>query len=783
MAARARRVAQTSPAAAGLVALFAALVPLAALAAPRAAAITQVEGAQVEGAQVEGAQPRHEQVQARPHEIRSHEMRPLNGPRGDVAALLLGGADSGALRVAALAVPDCAAADGGPRTVTFWVELEAQSLLEAVASRDGSELPESIRLELYAYAMTRGGEIAASLAEWVRLGVGELTASLPGGGAKLVARLELLAGEYQLRVLVREPSSQHFALRVLGLEVPGSRSAGGSNAAGSEGDGPDAGGGSAGRSGESVSAAGIPPFLAPPRFADAGDTWLLVGPSEGPSEGPRSGWRQESLSVALPVLSAGRSQAFAVRGCHLAGARLEARVADLEGRPAGRVAVRFEDPGEGSDDASQDVSSHEGHDVVPASIELPALGESAGLSPGIHRLEISATTPAGRATVSLPFFLAPPGRSDRPLPWTALGSRAVEPAARDTQADADATGEEGAGEVAAIASAYREALGRLALGRREEALESLLALQSRVLDELDGNRRAVKRLDAAQNRVTRELLEHHAECLLPLLVLHLEVQDHYQEADGADPFLLEATRSRIRALAQVYAEEAESGLASSMAALSLVEMARALERAQQRFSALVVLREAIALDPANPEALLELAFQFESHGFEREALTMLERLLELQPRSDEGRLRQAMSLARANRHQDAAEILRRLIRDGATEWVLAVAYQELGHFLLRQQEHEEAVRLLREGVGRLPRVQRLYLELAYALDRAGRRDAARAVVLRLPEAAERASPRLRYRVPGSERDSRSRDVLLRYATARLPLLSQALSASAGGGSR
>jgi tetratricopeptide (TPR) repeat protein len=215
----------------------------------------------------------------------------------------------------------------------------------------------------------------------------------------------------------------------------------------------------------------------------------------------------------------------------------------------------------------------------------------------------------------------------------------------------------------------------------------------------------------------------------------------------------------------------------SLAALALVELARALEQAQQRLSTLLVLREAIALDPASPEVLLDLAFQLESHGFDDEAATILERLLELAPRSDEGRLRLALSRSRAQRHAEAAELLGRVIRDGGSESVLAVAYQELGYSLIRQQRFEEAVRVLRQAVGRLPRVQRLHLELAYALDRAGQAGAARAAVVALPADDGRPSPRLSYRVPSAQGERRSSEALVRHATARLPLLGQALAAS------
>jgi thioredoxin-like negative regulator of GroEL len=136
-----------------------------------------------------------------------------------------------------------------------------------------------------------------------------------------------------------------------------------------------------------------------------------------------------------------------------------------------------------------------------------------------------------------------------------------------------------------------------------------------------------------------------------------------------------------------------------------------------------------------------------------------------------------MHAFRSGHDDDAVAVLGQLVDDRAPDWTLAVAYQELAHLLLRRQRPEQAVRLLETAVTRLPEVQRLYLELAYALDRSGRRREARELLAGLPPDTGRPSPRLLYRVPPTDVDRRSRAALLRHATARLPVLADALAAS------
>lgn len=661
-------------------------------------------------------------------------MQRLSGPRADVAALILGGRESGALRTAALVTSTCAPAAGVASDRRFpamlWVEIEGASLLDAVASEDESALPESVRIELYAYVMSRAGEIVASIAESVRIPVAALAGAVPGSGVKLSSRLELPPGDYQVRMLTREARSQRFALRVLGLAV-----------------------------GDPM---GDELTVTLPLFADSSPTWLVAEPLDGGRPTGAPSFRRPS---ALPVLSPWEERTFLLGGCRLVRARIDARLTTRSGDPVPAAEIRLE-PTRGEDAG----------ELVPGRITLPEL------EAGLYVLEVSAESDAGQSTTTLPLFVTPGARAATENVWTAFGeTRTTEPeAARESPDSTDRPGSRN--RIQGLAAGYRGALEQLAAGRRGEAVILLDRLESDLVTSSGKPQRAVKLLQQSQNRVTRQLLDRDPECLLPLILLHLDVHDRYAKDGDASFHLLNATRSRVRALAQVYASDAKTKMAPALAALSLVETAAALERSGQRVSALIVLREAIALDAGNAEVLLDLAHQYEHHGFYDDAAALLRRLLEIEPRSDEGRLRLALHALRSEREEDARAILEQLVQDGSKKWTLAVAYQELAHLLLRRKRPEQAVRLLEEAVTRLPDVQRLYLELAYALDRAGRRRDAREVIARLPLDTGRPSPRLLYRVAPAEEDRRSRAVLLRHATARLPILADALAAASAPGS-
>jgi tetratricopeptide (TPR) repeat protein len=652
------------------------------------------------------------------------ELQALRGPKADVAALLLGGRESGSLRTTALAIAGCPSVSS-PARVDLHVEIEAGSLLEAVESRAEGELPASIRLELYAYAVSASGSIAATVNQWVRLPILELTAR-PGGGVKLATTIDVQPGEYQLRVLVREARSQQFALRLVGLVIP--------------------------------TVEEDKPTLAPPSFSERSESWLVARERSATGEPPPS---------ALPVFSSGQPRGLTLTGCRLAGASLTARLLNKDRTPVPGVAVRL--------DAT---ASAQRADTVAAVVGLPAV------EPGLYLLEIAATAPAGQSTAALPVFVLADAGSSARLAWTALDQPQAGSTARTTASAPAPRSGPSSGKAAkpaeAFAAEYLRVLDILSLGQLEEAVTRLQELEAKPFAD-DKEQRSRRWLTEGEDRVTRQLLEEDPECLLPLLMLHLELQHRYIGGGGADHEAQHATRTRIRGLAQVYAREAKFEMAPALAARSLVEMSEELEASGLLVSSLVVLREALILDPTNPRAILDLAYQYEHHGFAQESVGMLQRLLELEPRSDEGRLRLALAYLHSEREHEAETLLSALLADSSTDWVEAVAYEELGRLLIRRERFAEAVHLLRAGVARLPKVQRLYLELAYVLDRTGQRAASRDVIASLPSDGGAPSPRLLYRVRPRGDDQGSRSELLRHGMARLPQLAAALARIGGAG--
>lgn len=648
------------------------------------------------------------------------EVRPLPGLKADVAALLMSGRESGALRAAVLAAPFPGAA--GKSDVVLWVEVDGASLVPEASAEDGAEAaPKSLRLEVHAYAMTPQGSLAAALGETFRLPLAEGGAALAAGGVKYSGHLELDPGSYRLRVLVRERRSQRFVLRIVPLTVPSADT----------------------------------PFLLPPFFADAAQSWIEAR-GGGPAPAPAS---------ALPVLAAGHENAARLL-LHDSGAAplVSARLLDAERRPVATV-----DPKLGA------ATPGPGLDAVEASFELPA-----DLATGNYFLETSL---AGGPATALPVYVLGRRFQGEALAWTdvqRLGSRTTR-----RQEGPDLTSRRVSKRVAAIARAYRKTLARLAAGDLDEAVAALDRLESEVLSA--ENPEARSWLVTAQDQVIAELARSDAESLVPVLLLHVEQHFRSLEARAAERAAGEDfafhTRERVIATARLYAKECASELAPTMAASVLADMGVALRQAELRVASRRMMEEALALDPESSVALLGVAVDHEWRGEPATAAAYLRRLLAVDPRAEEARLRLALDLRRTGERQEAARLLRRTLDEGVDEGLVTLAHQELGRILLQSGRPAAAVRLLEAGIRRLPAQTRLYVQLAYALDRAGESRRARQVLERMPAGrAGPPSPRLLYSRLRSE-EGTHRPELLRQGMARLALLARALDESSSGTKR
>ncbi|HEX6862818.1 MAG TPA: hypothetical protein VF414_08385, partial [Thermoanaerobaculia bacterium] len=236
--------------------------------------------------------PLHAAAQPADHLTFALQTRPLRGLQGPIATLLTTGQEGGGLPMAALAVPSGEADEKGRFPVPLLVEIEGNGLLSG--RRPGAEIQ---RLEIYAYAMGPDGAVNDYLAQGLSLDLAQIGEVVLDGGVKFVGMVAMPAGAGSLRVLVVDPDTLRYSLRVLPLTVP-------SAAAG--------------------------PVLLPPLFSDPRGRWVLARPAE--SEGlERSlapllvdeGW---GLPSSLPLLAGGRTRRVALLGRGLPAEADEARV-------------------------------------------------------------------------------------------------------------------------------------------------------------------------------------------------------------------------------------------------------------------------------------------------------------------------------------------------------------------------------------------------------------------------------------------------------------------------
>jgi VWFA-related protein len=99
------------------------------------------------------------------------------------------------------------------------VEVPGEELLRGVSGQ-------SLRLGLYVYAVTEGGEVADFFTRSVALDLAKEGAHLRAGAFRYCGSLRLLPGRYRLRAFVRDEDRGRFSFRIASLEVPDAANAG-----------------------------------------------------------------------------------------------------------------------------------------------------------------------------------------------------------------------------------------------------------------------------------------------------------------------------------------------------------------------------------------------------------------------------------------------------------------------------------------------------------------------------------------------------------------------------
>jgi VWFA-related protein len=247
-----------------------------------------------------------------------------------IGAQVIEGRAGGDVKAATIGVPLPMGDAGG--TACAVVEVDGASLLYG-------HVGDMVSAEVMVYAFDKAGTIHAVARQLVGLDLTKVGDKLRGTGFKLFANLDLPAGEYQLRTLVRNTISNRYGIAVAPLVVPAE--------------------------GAGTALAGV--FLEPP-----GRDWLLVRDttSERPFAYPFTVGEKVMVPAAAPKLHAGEAATLWIEAPTDAAA-LEGVVKRGDGAVATNAALQL---GERAQSASAD--------------RMLATFSPAGLPPGGYTLEV-----------------------------------------------------------------------------------------------------------------------------------------------------------------------------------------------------------------------------------------------------------------------------------------------------------------------------------------------------------------------------------------------------------
>ena len=284
----------------------------------------------------------------------------------EAANQVMSGEESDTVATAVLATPF--RGDGEKAYVPVLIEVDGATLL---AGRQPKVLP----VEIYLYALDGDGAVHDFLTQTVGLDLVKAEPGLRDGGLKFFGHLDLLPGDYSLRILVRNGSTGLSGLRVVPVHVP---------------------------------AFTREPYLLPPLVPDPPNRWLVT--REEPREEDKAKppaypfhlqGSQAFVPASKPVIVPGKDFRLSLVGSGLGGAdwQAEAHVLTPDGR---------ELPG-----ASLEILERSQPDRALARFRPPA-----DLKPGEYVLRINVTGDAGAAFAppdasSLRFVVPPPSPRGR----------------------------------------------------------------------------------------------------------------------------------------------------------------------------------------------------------------------------------------------------------------------------------------------------------------------------------------------------------------------------------
>jgi len=639
------------------------------------------------------------------------------GLKVESAALLVSGEQGGSIHVAVL--PLFFPAAGGRVRVPVVLEIDGVPLLKGNTGN-------LLRVEIGLYALAANGAVQGSLLETIEADLSRVGTEIERSGLQYAGELALAPGDYSLRVLVRNALTSEVGLRFLPLAVPD----------------PAAG-----------------PLLLPPVFPNPGPDAWVAALSKAARVSPAM-LADGGLPAAQPVLGVGQE------------ARFELPVWKARSVNELRVEVLRPDGGHVAELPVRILTRREaaGLDRITASF-VPA-----GLEPG--RYLIRAVLPRAEVPAwSSPFVLLATGGEGKP--WaellhggqgaqrTATASQAPPVPSRGRRLDAGP-----------VRDAYRRALQLLAAGDEAAARRAASELEASLL--LSPKPAASEDLAEIELGVARDLAAVAPQSLIPIVILHTSL---YRDAhERRDHLLATHAREMVLALANLYAERSGDAAGKRTAAHLVLALASQLIQGAPPGICERAFRQILTFDEEDETARLYLALDAERTGRYAEAVAQLERLLRSHPDSAEARVRLAVNLRRLGRTRDADRLLAGLLQgpDKTSEaWVLALAYHETGRALSSARRLDEAERVLREGLQRLPGDEKLLVELAAVFDLRHDPAQARQILTAFKPVRDGGdSARRRYGRPPAEALDRAWTELQRSLPERLPALAKTLEAPA-----
>lgn len=668
-------------------------------------------------------------------------LRPGRGLRAEVAHLILNGTPGGPLSLAAVALPELAAAQTttGPYQVPVVVEVVGSRLLEGLGSSD-EETTEpqgerSLELDLFLYAVDAQSAVVGHTIKRLSVPVDRFGEALYELGLKIITTVELPATTVDLRCLIYDGERQRYGLAATPLTVrPVTR----------------------------LPAAAATSPLTPPRFFDD-LPWILAHGARSPN---LAIFGDSRLPTAQPVITAGGSHTVAVtlpRDSALSPSLRLSAVDDASSRRRRQDKDRVSLQPAGAIEVTGTPWS-----IHAFTFEAPALAS------GRYRFELEPAASTGAQSegflVSNAEALAF-ARLRRGQPkWTEVVDGVLVAEDRPEQAVSDAASGSRSRWQRTVTQEYLELLLSATQSADVDATGRELARREKTW--MEAHERAVEMLLPAQLVVARDIAVRHEDALVPILLIETAA---YRVHGQNRQFQL-ASHSRQLAAAM-------TGLADgqhphrSLVAIAVVALAGQVDAAGLQRQSLSLLHRALELDPEQVPALLALAAGYEKRGWYQESLPLLERALALDKNRTIATLQLAIQHERLGEPAEAERLLRPIVRTGEP-WVASLASQQLARMLIRQDRLDDAHQVIAQGRRQAPNDSSLLLLESYLLERQRQPKAAGELLKRLAATGRRqnASPRHRYTVRSQEVFQRQDEQLKGLYLAHLPSLAAALEA-------